>query len=854
MAKNQIDAIVVGAGFSGMYLLHKLRRAGFCVRVFEEASDVGGTWFWNRYPGARVDIPSLEYSYSFDPQLEMDWQWSEKYAPQPELLRYAQHVADRYDLRRDITFGTRVNSAKWDENAKSWNIKTSSGEEISARYYIMATGCLSMPKDLDIAGVENFKGHVYHTSRWPHEKVDFTGMRVAVIGTGSSGIQSIPLIAKEAKQLVVFQRTPCFSIPAGNGPIPAELLEKFRDDRESFRATERTSQIGTQTLQSTVSSSSVSNEDRNTRYEAEWEKGVLFEFLGSYMDHLTNADANLLLAEFVRNKIRAEVKDPVTAEALCPKTYPIGLKRLCLDTNYYETFNLPHVRLIDLQKHPIASVTTKGIDLSDESLEFDAIVFATGFDAMTGALVNVDIEGRDGLTLREVWSHGPVNYLGLQVAGFPNLFMITGPGSPSVLSNMMVSIEQHADWVVECLERLRSEGFESIEATETAQAGWVQHANDFADLTLISKAKSWYMGDNIPGKPRVAMPYVGGVGTYRAICDKVAANDFLGFKRQGPSETRCNDGVIRAVAPDIQMMLDAMATMGLPAPESLPPEMLRAFSEQLASMSPPGPQVGEIVDGTLPGAVGDLNYRIYRPQGKGPYPALLYFHGGGFVIGNQISDDPFCRDLCNRSGVMVISVDYRHAPEAPFPAAVEDGFAALKWVSAHISELLGIPGQLAVGGFSAGGTLAAVVAQLAREAGGPKIAGQLLVAPATDRSTTRESFVSNAEGFFLTAALVDYFWKHYTCGDKSLLLDPRVSPLKAPSLQGLPPAFVITPEFDPLLDEGKAYADALSTAGVATQYVFARGQIHTSLHAVGVLRSSEHFRGQIAEALKNFFS
>ena len=847
-----VDVVVVGAGFAGMYLLHKLRGLGFSARVIEAGTDVGGTWYWNRYPGARVDIQSVDYSYSFDPDLDREWTWTEKYSPQPEILRYAQYVADKYQLRSDMQFGTRVESAVWDAAASLWRLRATSGQQLSCRFYVMATGCLSVPKDVDIVGADRFAGEVYFTSRWPHEVVDFTGKRVGVIGTGSSAIQSIPVIAAQAAQVTVFQRTPNFSIPANNGPVPAEKLAALAKGRDEYRESARWSGSGVPNEPGVISALTVSPDERLAVYEAAWERGGIIEFLTTYMDHLMSPAANELLAEFVRNKIRAIVTDPETAEVLCPKTFPIGTKRLCVDTGYYETFNRANVRLVDLRAHPIASVTEAGLDLVDESLEFDVIVFATGFDAMTGAIVGVDIEGRNGLTLKDAWSAGPMTYLGLMAADFPNLFMITGPGSPSVLSNMIVSIEQHVDWIADCLQHLRAEGLDTIEPTDEAVAGWVQHVNDFADLTLMPQANSWYMGANVPGKPRVFLPYPGGVDRYRTICNEVTQTDYLGFERRGPNGSRRTDGVVRRIAPDVGIMLEMMATFELPAMDTMSAVDARVFSNAMSAQRPPGPDVGEIVDGTLPGAGGDLTYRLYRPSHAGPHPIVAYFHGGGWVFGSHDSDDPFCRDLCDRSGAIVISVDYRHAPEARFPAAADDAFAAVQWIAHNAVELGGIPAQLAVAGWSAGANLAAVTCHTARDAGGPHISGQLLVNPVTDASMSTASYASNGDGFILTASLMRWFWDHYT--DPADRTNPRASPLLAASLADLPPAVVVTSEFDPLRDEGIAYANGLAAAGVAVQHISARGQIHTSLTAVDMLTSGASVRAQMGTALRGFFS
>lgn len=847
---SNLDAVVVGAGFAGMYMLHRLRRAGFKTLVIETGGDVGGTWYWNRYPGARCDIESIDYSYSFDPEIEEEWVWTEKYATQPEILRYAQHVAKRLDLRRDIRFSTKVVEAVWDEAASVWHIRTDQGQELSCRYYIMASGCLSIPKELDIEGVERFGGDLYFTSRWPREGVDFAGKRVAVIGTGSSGIQSIPLMAEQAAALTVFQRTPNFSVPASNGPHRPEQLADYQSRRKEYRQEIRMSGAGIGAKVGDMSALAVSDEERNAIFEQAWRtKGLAMQAV--FNDIVINPDANATMADFVRNKIRTIVTDPGTAEALCPTSYPIGTKRMCIDTNYYATYNRPNVRLIDLRKQPLVTVTETGIDIEGESLTFDAIVFATGFDAMTGALTAVDITGRDGLTLKDKWAEGPKSYLGLMVKGFPNLFTITGPGSPSVLSNMIVSIEQHVEWIADCLERMRNNEDRSIEPTELAEDRWVQHVREFADLTLLALANSWYVGANVPGKARVVMPYIGGVGRYRSICDRVVARDYLGFKFVGAKGVRVNDGVIWPLQADVGVMLETMAEMGIPALETLSVEQARGFAEQSLAASPPGPEVGEVVDGTYPGATGELTYRLYRPEGPGPHPIVAYFHGGGWVLGSHYSDDPICRDLCKQSGCIVISVNYRHAPEDGFPCAPMDGFAAVKWIDANAEALGAVSGQLAVAGWSAGGNVAAVVSQMARDAGGPAISGQLLINPVTDFDLTRPSYAEHGEGYFLTARLMNWFWDQYA--DAEDRADPKASPLRASSLADLPPAAVFTSEFDPLHDEGEAYAAALDKAGVPVEYMSYPGQIHTSLVASGAIGSANNARSQMAAALCGFF-
>ena len=852
MGNNDVDVVVVGAGFAGMYLLHELRANGFSSRVLEAGKDVGGTWYWNRYPGARCDIATTDYQYTWDPELHEQWTWSEKHATQPEILEYAQLVATKHDLYSGIDFEVRVEQATWDDAARRWHIRTSTGETITCRHYVMATGCLSVPKDPDIAGTERFGGEVYVTGRWPHEGVDFTGKRVAMIGTGSSGIQSLPIIAAQAAEVVVFQRTPNFSMPAFNGPQPAHRVARLKADRAAYQAEARMSLTGVPLPMSTVSALSVDTETAYAMLEVAWQEGELLSLGSVFNDTGINRAANDVLAEFMRSKIRDVVEDPEVAELLSPRSYAVGTKRPCMDSGYYETFNLPHVRLVDLRTRPITTITETGIDFGDESKEFDAIVYATGFDAMTGAIVAVDITGRDGVTLKEKWAYGPMTYLGLTTVGFPNLFMITGPGSPSVFTNMMVSIEQHVEWIRDTLVDLRDRGVEAIEPTPMAEEGWRQHNLDCASLTLLTETDSWYMGANVPGKPRVLMPYAGGVARYRTVCDEVRAKDYLGFQLSGPNGTQCRDGLIREIQPDVEMVLDMMAQMGLPAMDTLSPAEARAFAEASSTMRPTGPEVGAIVDGVLPGAAGDVNYRLYRPASSGPHPIVVYFHGGGWVFGSHTSDDPLCRALCAGADVIIVSVDYRHAPEDRFPAAADDGFAALQWVAAHAAELGGSADRIAVAGWSAGGNVAAVVAQTARDQGGPALRGQMLLTPVTDGSRQHPSHHDNADGYILTKSLMEWFWNHYAdAGDRS---DPKASPLLAPSLSGLPPAMVITCQYDPLRDEGDAYAAALAAAGVPVQHIRARGHIHTSLTMVDVLPSNRGYLAQMAQGLRGFFA
>ena len=525
-----VDAVVVGAGFSGMYQLHKLRDMGLSVKVFEAGEDVGGTWYWNRYPGARVDIESMAYSFSFSKELEQDWVWSEKYSPQPELLRYAQHVAERFDLKRDISFNTRVESAHFDEDNNEWLVTTECGRRVRARYLVMATGVLSAAKTPDIAGRDSYKGETYQTGLWPKEGVDFTGKRVAIIGTGSSAVQSIPLIAEEADELVVYQRTAAYSTPAFNRPLTNSEIDTMKGNYDQYRQEQRLSPAGIINPERQLERvMDVPKEERQRRFEEAWDAGLLTGLMSTFSDIQLDEEANHEVAEFIRDRIRNTVQDQQTADDLTPKAYPYATKRPCIDTNYYETYNRENVSLVNLRRTPIETITETGIETSDGAREFDAIVYATGFDAMTGPLLRVDIRGRGGKRLVDAWIDGPRSYLGIAIHGFPNLFTITGPSSPSVLSNMLVSIEQHVDWVSDCIGWMNENGKTAIEPSDEAERDWAEHTAHLAGMTLFPQADSWYMGANVPGKPRMFLAYVGGVGAYRLICDQIAATGYHGF-------------------------------------------------------------------------------------------------------------------------------------------------------------------------------------------------------------------------------------------------------------------------------------------------------------------------------------
>jgi len=521
-----VDAVIVGAGFAGLYALYKLRELGMTAHAFEAGQDVGGVWYWNRYPGARCDVESMQYSYSFSEALQQEWTWSERFASQPEILRYLNHVAYRFDLRRDISFGARVTAAHFDEASALWTVETDQGDHITARFCIMASGMLSAARAPDLPGIDTFAGPCHHTGSWPHEAVDFRGKQVGIIGTGSSGIQAVPVVAEQAAHLFVFQRTPNFVIPARNSPLGAEAERFWKDDYAAHRA--RARQVGTFYEFSNTSARDASPDARAAEYARRWQQGGV-NFVHAYNDIYLDQQSNETAADFVRERIRDAVPDPAVAEKLSPRDHPLGTKRICVGSEYYETFNRGNVTLVDLRAEPIEAITPGGVRTSAREYGLDMLLLATGYDAMTGALTRIDITGRHGLALRDKWADGPRNYLGLMTAGFPNLFIVTGPGSPSVLVNMVIGIEQHIDWIAACLHHMEQTGTATIEPEEAAEDAWVDHVNAEANLTLFPQANSWYLGANVPGKKRVFMPYVGGIGRYRVRCDEVAARGYEGF-------------------------------------------------------------------------------------------------------------------------------------------------------------------------------------------------------------------------------------------------------------------------------------------------------------------------------------
>ncbi len=524
---SKFDAVIVGAGFSGLYMLLKLRQAGLSTRLYEAGDGIGGTWFWNRYPGARCDVPSLQYSYAFDNELQQEWNWPERYSAQKDILRYIKHVAERFDLMKDIQLSTRVTGARYDDKKEAWTLNMGA-EKVESRFCIMATGCLSSTNSPSFTGLDTYKGETYHTGRWPKSEVDFSGKRVGIIGTGSSAIQSIPEIAKEAEHLYVFQRTPSFSVPAENHVIDATLDHEIKANYKEHRKKWAQKPFAYDLKVNEGKAKEASKEELLVEYERRWQDGGLM-FLGAFSDLLFDKEANETAADFIRTKIKSIVKNPEIASKLMPDHY-VGCKRLCADTGYYQTFNQDNVSLVDVKDEPIQCLVSDGLVLSNgKDFKLDALVFATGFDAMTGALDKIKIVGRNGVSLKEKWKEGPKTYLGLGMSGFPNLFHIAGPGSPSVLTNMLVSIQQHVEWISDCIIWMEKHGFSKIEAAKQAEEAWGKHVNEVADLTVYPFCNSWYLGANIPGKTRQFMPYVGGYPPYAEKCRFVADNDYEGF-------------------------------------------------------------------------------------------------------------------------------------------------------------------------------------------------------------------------------------------------------------------------------------------------------------------------------------
>ncbi|MFD2470356.1 flavin-containing monooxygenase [Amycolatopsis silviterrae] len=829
--ENSFDAVVVGAGVAGLYAVHKLRGRGMRVRGFDSAAGVGGTWYHNRYPGARCDVESIDYSYSFDEELQQEWTWSERFAEQEEILRYLGHVADRHDLRSAYEFSTRVTSAEYDGR---WTVRTDTGRTVDARFLVLATGVLSATNMPDLPGRDTFAGELYHTGAWPHDLVEFAGKRVGVIGTGSSGIQAIPVIAETAAHVTVFQRSPNYSIPARNRPLTPEYVAEIKAGYPERRRLSRVSGGGTPNSPHPRGALEVGAAERTRIYDQWWERGG-YLFAKAFPDQMTSLAANDTAREYVEAKIRELVHDPDIADQLIPDDHPIGTKRIVTDSGYFEAYNRENVTLVNLRRTPLTEITPDGVRTEDTLHQLDMLVFATGFDAMTGSLSRIDIRGRNGRTLRDEWSAGPRTYLGLTVAGFPNMFVVSGPGSPSVLANMVLTAEQHVDWISSCLDFLDDHGVTTIEATEDAVTAWVAECNANAAATLFPAANSWYLGANIPGKPRVFMPYIGGLGKYRAICDDIAADGYRGFVLDDPATS------------EVKAMLAGLA---LPDVTQHDPAELREIirSRRAPLTRQPAMRIAE--DRVIPGPGGDLKLRIYAPHHETPLPVLVFAHGGGFVFCDLDSHDEFCRSMAASVEAVVVAVDYRLAPEHPGPAAMEDVYAALVWATEHAAEYGGDPARIGVAGDSAGGNLAATVCLAARDRGSPSIAGQVLLYPVIDDDFATESYRRYGEGYYNTETAMRWYWAQYAPDGTD---SPYLVPTRAESLADLPPAVVATAELDPLCTAGDDYARQLRDAGVEVTALRFEGLFHGFL-TIPALSLTEPAREKLWQLMRDLLA
>ncbi|KXF48839.1 esterase [Rhodococcus sp. SC4] len=820
---NEHDVVVIGAGLGGLYAVHKLRdQLGLDVRGFDTADGVGGTWWWNRYPGCRCDFESIHYSYSFSDEIQEGWEWSERFAAQPEILAYIEWVADKLDLRRAFTFNTRVTSTTWDGERSRWIVQTDDGQTYSARYVVSCVGVLSVPKSPEFAGSDTFTGELYRTSSWPQHQVDFAGKRVAVIGTGSTGIQVIQEVAKDSAQLTVFQRSPAYASPLRNEPVEPAQRRWNAEHHAELRAGSRRSFIGVPYDQAAGPALAASAQHQREVYDRYYNEGGFPLLLSTFNDLLFSKEANDTIAEYVRERIRERVKDSATAELLIPTDHPYGSKRPPFETNYYEVFNQPNVELVDVRTVPIEEITPTGIRTGEQTREFDIIVFATGFDAITAPQVLLNVTGRDSVKLSDSWVDGPSTLLGSQVAGFPNFFMINGPQSTAVFYNGPLALEDGVDFAAGAIAHLEANEAQTIEPTPQAQQRWGELCADILDLTLIPQAETaWWRGGNVPGKPRGAYMFVGGAPLYRAFLGDAADHDYAGFAL---------DGKPNPLPPLFKLSPPAAVVLGLTMTDGQEPQepTLDDIRAQIAAsihLQAPGPQMR--VE-----SIGAPSVRIYIPAAAdGPLPVLIYIHGGGFVAGSIDLVDSPARLLADSLGVVVVAAGYRLAPEHPFSAAPDDIFDALSWVRDHIDEYGGDPRRIVIGGDSAGANLAAVTALRARDAG-IDLAGQILISPPIDPDASTPSRTEFAAGPVFTTAAIDALWATYLSGAE---ITPVAAPSRAESLAGVAPALVVTVEVDPLRDEAENYARDLAAAGVPVTQRRFDGLFHGTLNMTAVI-------------------
>jgi len=852
MTHKHVDAVIVGAGFSGLYAAHRLRdQQGLSVQGFEALSGPGGVWHRNRYPGARCDFESVYYSFSFDEDLQKEWRWTERFAAQPEILAYLEHVADRFDLRRSFQFDTRVTSAVWQEDADRWEIHTDDGTVTTARYFINAAGAFSVSKPNDFPGQDDFAGTVAHTSHWPAGGVDLRGKRVAVVGTGSTGIQVIQTIASEVGELTVFQRTPNFACPLGNRPMSDDEFAEVVADYPRLRAESRARLAGAPYPQAERPALMDTADQRQKTYDQYYDGGGFRMLTSTYYDLITNPAANETAAEYIRGRIRQRVNDPKVAELLCPTNHPYGVKRATFESGYFEAFNLPNVHLVDARSTPIERITGKGIATTDREYEFDVIILATGFDVGAAGLLQMGVVGRDSRKLADHWSDGQRAYLGMATHGFPNLFHINGPQSAAALFNNPIAIEDSVDFVGGIIARADGAGCARVEASESAETRYNELVREVAGATLFPTATTWYMGDNINGKPRTPLSLFTGAPMYRAICAEVEATGYAGFSFDQDEQPLSS---LVQVDGSAVFLLAGMMNIGAKPLEECDLEETRAAIEMFQAFQAPLPSDVAITEVDFPETSDGRKLRLYRPtSAQGPLPVVLFVHGGGWIGGSLDSFDEPCATLAHNSGALVVSPDYRLAPEHPFPAAVEDTLAALRWVADNIAAHGGDPDRIAVGGESAGANLAAVAAQQSRGENGPRLTAQVLVAPVTDPVVETVSRKLFANGPVLSMEVCARMGGMYVT-DPADLASPLIAPARATDLSGLPPTLVLTMGVDPLRDEGEDYARALADAGVSAEAHRFEGLIHTTLSMSGAIPRAAEIQQAMATFLVPLFS
>ncbi|WP_082566934.1 flavin-containing monooxygenase [Janibacter sp. Soil728] len=846
------DVIIVGAGFAGIYGIHKFRdQMGLDVHGFDAATDVGGTWYWNRYPGARVDIESVHYSYSFSEELQQEWSWTERFPAQPEILRYLNHVADRFDVSKNFTFGTRVTGVTWNDTASHWEVTTDDGEVTTARYFVSGGGTLSVPKTPEFPGVETFAGRVLQTGSWL-EDVDFTGQRVGIIGTGSTGIQVISEVSKQARSLTVFQRTPNYATPIGNYLTDPEEEAAEKARYGEIRDASRNHFLGVPYEDVQPSAIAVGAQERREVFDDRWERGGFRLFIDSFGDILSDQDANDTAAEYIRGRIRERVQDPATADLLCPTGYPYGTKRPPLETDYYEAFNRDSVHVVDVRTNTIAAVVPEGVRLADGTVhEIDVLIMATGYDACTGPLLAMNVTGRDGARLADAWEQGPQTYLGLTVAKFPNLFMVTGPQSPSVLYNMPLAIEDHIDFVGDTITYMTEHGHAVVDASAQAQDQWVHEVNAVAEMTLLPKsATSWYMGANIPGKPRRPLVYLGGAPRYRAICDNVQRNDYRGFAFAADSAGLASAETSAALDPCVMFIVEALRQQEFPGFRAAGVEGARAVVESFVDMQAPKQQVASVTEHSY-GPDTDQRLRVYVPEADGLLPVTVYVHGGGFVTGSLDMIDEPVRDLANRTGSIVVSATYRRAPEHRFPAAHDDVGAALRWAVEHAAEHGGDPSRIALAGDSAGGTLVTAAA-LQAPGEGIDLSALLLINPLVSAAVETPSRTQFAEGYVIELDDLAWFGEEYVSSPEDVT-DVRLD-LGQGDLSALPPTLVITNECDTLRDEAEDFAEQIRAAGGQATVRRSAGLAHDVYLLSGAVFRAEEQRAAAGEFLVKQFA